>query len=349
MLVAGISMAVAAFCIANDLKRPQPKEYNRKKALYPQIPGKHLHEEPISESVVFGQDYHTGSFVMAEPCHHCLICGSTGSGKTATSLIPSILSCKSGSKQIVDIKSRELAYKTADLANPKTIVVDMNLNASYCWGWDVFYKLKKDGSDTEQEVLSVVREVASVIIPKSDSGDGFWADAARNEFIGLTLFEFCYNSNFEFIDICRAMQTIPLREHMEAALNTVKKTSLVAAFLTGLSATADETLFSIDITLNQALFIFLSDDIVYFLRDNPKRANPLMLDKEGISQYICVSEEKLDSGYDKIMCIVLKQTLMQIEGRTTTGTYPQTMLYWDEFQRLSESVTELRNCTSMTN
>ena len=76
------------------------------------------------------------------------------------------------------------------------------------------------------------------------------------------------------------------------------------------------------------------------------RANPLMLDKEGISQYICVSEEKLESGYDKIMCIVLKQTLMQIESRTTTGSYCQTMLYWDEYERLSESVSELRGYTS---
>ena len=80
-------------------------------------------------------------------------------------------------------------------------MIDMNLQAPYVWGWDIFYKLKKDGTDTEQEVLSVVREVASVIIPKSESGDGFWADAARNEFIGLALYEFCYNSNYEFIDI----------------------------------------------------------------------------------------------------------------------------------------------------
>ena len=340
------AMVIALIVIANDLKRPKPKEFNRHTALYPPIPDQYLHDTPISESVIFGTDHHTGKLVQAEQGHHVLIGGSTGSGKTSTSLIPSILSCKTGSKQIVDIKSRELAYKTADIYNPNTIVIDMNLQAPYVWGWDIFYKLKKDGTDTEQEVLSVVREVASVIIPKSESGDGFWADAARNEFIGLTLFEFCYNNNFEFIDICRSMLTIPLREHMEAALNTVKKSSLVAAFLTGLSSTADETLFSIDITLNQALFIFLSDDIVYFLRDNPKRANPLMLDKEGISQYICVSEEKLDSGYDKIICIVLKQTLMQIEGRTTTGTYPQTMLYWDEWQKLTESVTELRNCTS---
>ena len=340
------AMVIASIFIANDLKRPRPREFNRHTALYPPIPDQYLHDKPISESVIFGTDHHTGKLVQAEQGHHVMICGSTGSGKTATSLIPSILSCKTGSKQIVDIKSRELAYKTADIYNPNTIVIDMNLQAPYVWGWDIFYKLKKDGTDTEQEVLSVVREVASVIIPKSESGDGFWADAARNEFIGLALYEFCYNSNYEFIDICRTMQTIPLREHMETALNTVKKTSLVAAFLTSLSATADETLFSVDITLNQALFIFLSDDIVYFLRDNPKRANPLMLDIEGVSQYICVSEEKLESGYDKIMCIVLKQTLMQIESRTTTGSYCHTMLYWDEYERLCESVSELRGYTS---
>ena len=340
------AMVIAAIFLANELKRPRPKEFNRHTALYPPIPDQYLHDKPISESVIFGTDHHTGKLVQAEQGHHVLIGGSTGSGKTSTSLIPSILSCKTGSKQIVDIKSRELAYKTADIYNPNTIVIDMNLQAPYVWGWDIFYKLKKDGTDTEQEVLSVVREVASVIIPKSDSGDGFWADAARNELIGLTLFEFCYNNNYEFIDICRSMLTIPLREHMETALNTVKKTSLVAAFLTGLAATADETLFSVDITLNQALFIFLSDDIVYFLRDNPKRANPIMLDKEGVSQYICVSEEKLDSGYDKIICIVLKQSLMQIQSRTTTGTYPQILLLWDEWQRLTASAKELRDCTA---
>ena len=95
------SMAFSAFCVANDLKRPQPKEYNRQAALYPPIPKKYLQKEPISESVIFGKDYHTGYFVQAEKGHHCMVIGSTGSGKTATSLIGAILSCTSGSKQIV--------------------------------------------------------------------------------------------------------------------------------------------------------------------------------------------------------------------------------------------------------
>lgn len=345
LLVIG-SMAIAAIIISNDLKKPHPKEYHRNAALYPSIPGQYLQSTPKSESVIFGTDHHTGKLVQAEQGHHVMICGSTGSGKTATVLIPSILACTSGSKQIVDIKSRELSFKTANIHDPNSIIIDMNLKEPYVWGWDIFYKLKKDGTDTEQEVLEIVREVASVIIPKVEGGDGFWNDAARNEFIGLALFEVCYRGNYEFIDVCHSMQNIPLREHMETALNSVKKSSLVAAFLTALAATADETLFSIDITLNQALFIFLSEDVVFFLRDNPQRANPVMLDSDGVSQYLCVSEEKLDSGYDKVMNIVLKQSLMQIQSRTTTGNYPQTMLYWDEWQRLTESCTELRNCTS---
>ena len=75
-------------------------------------------------------------------------------------------------------------------------------------------------------------------------------------------------------------------------------------------------------------------------------SNPLLLDKEGTSQYLCVSEEKLDSGYDKIMNVILKQTMLQIQSRTTTGTYPQTQLYYDEFQKLSESCQSQRQTIS---
>ena len=341
-----VAAAISAFCVANELKRPEQKEYNRKKALYPIIPDKYLHQTPISESVVFGTDYHTGKFVQAEPGHSVMIVGSTGSGKTATSLIPSILSCNTGSKQVVDIKSHELLLKTHDLHNKNSVVVDFDSNADFVWGWDIFYKLRKDGTDTEQEVLEVIREVASIIIPNTEGGEQFWIEAARNEFIALAIFQVCYKHNYEFIDVCHSILTIGLREHMESALNSVKTDSIIIAYLSGLSSTNDDTLFSINITLNQALFIFLSAHIIYLLRDNPKRTNPLLLDKEGTSQYLCVSEEKLDSGYDKIMNVILKQTMLQIQSRTTTGTYPQTQLYYDEFQKLSESCQSQRQTIS---
>ena len=344
--ILGISTILALVIIANEMRRPYFKEYNRKKALFPKIPEKYLTNKPVSGSVVFGKDYHTGKTVIAEPGHHSLICGSTGSGKTATCLIPSILSCNTGSKQIVDIKSRELSYKTANIHDEKTQIIDLNLRKPWVWGWDIFYKLPKDGSAMEQEVLRVVREVASVVVPKSASGDAFWADAARNEFIGLTLFEFCHGGKTEFIDIIQSIMNMPLREHLELALNTVPKTSLVASYLTSLSASADETLFSVDLTLSQNIYHFVSEEAVYFLRDNRRRANPQMLNEEGVTQYICVSEESLDSGFDKLMNIIMKQSLQELQARTTSGKFPQTMLFWDEWQRLTESCEELRQVTS---
>lgn len=346
LAILGIATAVAAVVIANELRRPKQKEYNRKKALYPKIPDQYLADKPVSGNVIFGKDYHTGKTVAAEPGHHTMICGSTGSGKTATCLIPSILSCHTGSKQIIDIKSRELSYKTANLHDEKTQIIDLNLRKPWVWGWDIFYKLPKDGTATEQQVLKVVREVASVVVPKSTASDGFWADAARNELIGLMLFEFCYGGKTEFIDIICSIMNIPLREHLETALNTAPKTSLVVSYLTSLAASADETLFSVDLTLSQNIYHFVSEEAVFCLRDNPLRANPQMLNEEGVTQYICVSEESLDSGFDKLMNIIMKQSLQELQGRTTSGEWPNTVLFFDEWQRLTESCEELRQVTS---
>jgi len=339
-------IVIASIAVANEMRIPKQKEYNRKKAMYPAIPEKYRHKKPISGSVVFGTDTKTKEIVMAEPGHHSLIVGSTGSGKTATCLIPAILSCTGGSKQIVDIKSRELAYKTADLEDEKTFILDINRKADYIYGWDIFYKLRRDGSATESEVLDVIREVAAVIVPKGNGGDAFWADSARNELIGLSIFEFCYAQTYEFIDIVKSILGTSLREHMEIALNTVRKDSLVSYYLTGLASTADETLFSINITLQQALYVYLQQDVVWFLKDNPKRIGPDLLNMEGVTQYLCVDEEKLDVGYDKVMAVVMKQTLMELQNRTTSGSFPETMLYWDEWQKLSESIEEIRQHTA---
>lgn len=337
--------AVSAIVTANEMRRPCFREYNRKKAVFPKIPDKYLSKEPPTGGVIFGKDHHTGKLVVEEGSH-VLICGSTGSGKTATCLIPSILSHQKGSAQIVDIKSRELVYKTANIYDEKTQIIDLNMQKPWVWGWDLFYKLPKDGAATEQQALKVIREVASVVVPKSNSGDAFWADAARNEFIGLSLFEFCYGGKTEFVDIVHSIMNIPLRDHMELALNTVPKNSLVVSYLTGLAATADETLFSIDITLSQNIYHFVSEEAIWFFRDNPKRANPLMLNEDGIHQYICVSEEQLDAGFDKMVNLVMKQTIIELESRATSGAFVQTTLYWDEWQRLTESVEELRQVTS---
>lgn len=347
IIILFIASAMAAIVIANEMRRPTQKEYYRKKAMFPQIPERFLAENPQSGRIVFGKDYHTKKTVASEVGHHVLIVGSTGSGKTASCLLPSIYNFDdTGSIQIVDCKSRELSYKSASTMDEKTQIVDLNLRKPWVYGWDLLYKLKKDGTDTEQEVLNVVKEIAHVIVPKSKSNNAFWDDAARNEFIGLFLYEYVYGEKREFIDIVTSIMNIPLRDHLEQALNGAPLNSLVTSYLNSLASAADETLFSVDLTLSQNLYHFVSDDAVYFFRDNKKKTNPTALNKEGIKQYLCVDEHKLDSGYDKFINIIMKQTLQEIQSRTSSGVYPQTTLLWDEWQRLTDSCTELRAVTA---
>lgn len=338
--------AVALLVIANELRRPHFEEYNRKKALYPRIPDKFLADAPVSGSVIFGKDYRTGKTVFAEPGHHSMIVGSTGSGKTATCLLPSILNHTTGSAFIFDLKSRELTVKSADIHDPKTVLVDLDHQAPYTYGWDILYGLKRDGTDTEQDVLKVIREIAGIIIPNSTSGDSFWNDSARALFTGLSIFEIVYRQNYEFVNVVQSMMNIPLRDHLDMALNTVQRDSLVASYLTSLASTADETLFSCDISMCQHLYFFVSESAEFTLRDNVHRANPRMLNTDGTRLYVSVSEEQLDCGFDKIACIVIKQVLQELQARGTNSTYPECTLFLDEWQRLTESVESLRLATS---
>ena len=341
-----IATTIAAVILANELRRPVAKEYNRRKALYPKVPDKFLADQPPSGSIIFGKDYRTGKTVFAEPGHHSMIVGSTGSGKTATSLLPSILNHTTGSAFIADIKSRELTIKSSDIHDPNTIIVDLDHRAPYVYGWDILYGLKRDGTDTEQDALKVIRDISSIIIPKSTTGDQFWNDSARALFTGLSVFEIVYQHNYEFVDIVRSMMNTPLREHLDLALNTVQKDSLVASYLTGLASTADETLFSCDISMCQHLYFFVSDAAAFTLRDNVHRANPKMLNTDGTRMYMSVSEEQLDCGFDKIACIVIKQVLQELQARGTNSSYPECTLLLDEWQRLTESVEELRKTTA---
>ena len=91
-----------------------------------------------------------------------MIVGSTGSGKSATCIIPTILTHTTGSAFIVDLKSRELSIKTSDISDPNTVIVDLDHQAPYAYGWDILHSLKRDGTDTEEDALRVIREMTAL-------------------------------------------------------------------------------------------------------------------------------------------------------------------------------------------
>lgn len=345
-----LAAALVANFESNEIAKPQNKEYNRKKALYPKIPKDLLFNKPVSNSVIFGRDIYSNKYVMKNPdeIQHSLIVGQSGSGKTANVILSSILSCDTGSKQILDIKSRELMLKSADLSSDKTCVVDLNNMADYAWGWDIFYKLEglTETEALEYAAMNVFLEVASIVIPDAKNGDNFWNQAARNLFIGIGVFEYVYKGKHNFVEVVESMLAVPLREHLDEALQTVQKDNLVASLLNAYAATEDETLMSIQITMTQPLYLFLQQDVQYAFKTNPKKATPRLLNQEGTAMYLCVDENKLDGGYDKLLQIVMKQTLSELQNRDSVTDSPIVNLYWDEFGRCCDSCPEMLKATA---
>lgn len=103
-----------------------------------------------------------------------------------------------------------------------------------------------------------------------------------------SIFFFPKSDTFSLFSVC---------EESNAEVMLVLFTLIVV--LASLASSADETLFSVDLTLSQKLYPFVSDDAAFFFRDNKKRANPTIPNQDGVKQYLCVDEHKLDSDYDK--------------------------------------------------
>ena len=59
-----------------------------------------------------------------------------------------------------------------------------------------------------------------------------------------------------------------------------------------------------------------------------------------------MDEHKLDSGYDRFINVIMKQTLQELQSRTTSGNYAPCVCILDEWQRLTQSCEDLRSVTS---
>ena len=111
IVIVFIASVVTAIIIANEIRRPVPQEYYRKKALYPKIDDKFLFDSPPSGGVIFGKDIHTGKIVASTPGGHVFVIGGTGSGKTSAILLPTVYSHGgTGSLQVIDIKSKQCMF-----------------------------------------------------------------------------------------------------------------------------------------------------------------------------------------------------------------------------------------------
>ena len=126
---------------------------------------------------------------------HSLIIGSTGSGKTQSTVLPQLRLSILANESIVVIDEMGELYKKLgkELKNRgyKTYVVNFqdSAHSNNCNPLLVPYHLYKQGN--QDVAIRMVENIGSIIYqPESREVDPFWTNSARNYFVGLTLYLF---------------------------------------------------------------------------------------------------------------------------------------------------------------
>ena len=303
----------------------------KEKAKYPPIPKELSHKDPKG-LVVFGKDKHSGCFVGKEVTEpgHIFILGGSGSGKSSSIIIPTILANRKYRIVAIDIKG-ELHEKSEYIGDEHVHVIDPQDRSSF--GYNPFYLLDEDGSS--QKILETMELIATSLIPiPQDVKDPFWKTSARNLLIGFMVY-FYKKGTKDFIGICDKILGSPSKEIIGEILDSVKPTSIEFKYIVQFKDMADETLGGIVSEMNNHLILFATDqDIRYALQTNPNKVCPSMIEEEDCKIYISIREEKLTPYYD-LLQLIINQFLSYMETRKE-GSNPILFMI-DELPRLVSS------------
>ncbi len=139
--------------------------------------------------------YDEDSIYVEDKDSHTVVIGSTGSGKTQSTVLPQLRLSMLANESIVAIDEMGELYKAlgSELKkrNYKTIVINFqdtkhsnNFNPLL-----VPYRLYKQ--DYQDVAIRMVERIGGIIYPESKGGsDPFWNNSARNYFVGLVLYLF---------------------------------------------------------------------------------------------------------------------------------------------------------------
>ncbi len=325
----GVSIIPTLIIWADQLKKP--KEENawtgKSAAMYPEV-DKHLLQKEPTKCVIFGRDRRTRRWIAKSlnTDGHTLIIGGSGSGKTSTVVIPTLLANRGVAHVTIDIKG-EISAKTAKKNDSKALIFNPDDRDS--WGYDPFFELNEESST--QEVLETVQIIAfSLISIPPDVKDPFWKQSARNLFTGLTIY-FYKNGIVVFVEIIDAILSRPVRKIIAEILSTATPGSVEYRYIVGFSGMEDVTLSGIVTEMLNHLLTFVNDqNIRYAFKDNPSKLNPKMLE-ERKSIYLTIKEERL-SSYFEILRLILNQVFYVLERRPE-GSDPIIMCI-DELPRI---------------
>lgn len=297
-------------------------------AMYPRVPSELLSKNP--EGVILGtyKDHYV-RLPKDEILHTCII-GGSGSGKTSTVLLDTLLSNFATRDKpayqvfAIDIKG-ELHQKSTYAYADNVLIVDPTNRTTT--GWDAYYRLHDNPSD--DLTVEAIEEIAQAHIISTNPKDSFFVENARTMFTGLLLYYFKQGETF--VDSINKILESEIKSLIEEIINGSEPSDLWYKYLAKFAGKTAESVQDCMVEMTTSLSVFSKSDIKFCFRDNFQKASPYDFN-EGKSIFLAIPEHMLES-YKAILSLCTVQVLKEMERRSESETKP-ILLIIDEFARL---------------
>lgn len=306
------------------LKKESPQ---KRIAMYPRVPFELLSKEP--EGIILGKYKNKYVRLPLSYGYHSCIIGGTGSGKTSTVLLDSLLTNFAAKNEkfncfAIDIKG-ELHQKSTYAFSENVLVVDPTDRSTF--GWDVYYRLHDNPSD--DLIIEVMEEISQALIISTNKKDSFFVENARSMLIGLLSYYFLQGETF--IDSVNKILESDIGTLISEIVKESEPSEIHYKYLAKFAGKTAESVQDCEVELTTNLSVFSKSSIKFCFRDNFQKASPASF-CEGKSIFLAIPENQLEN-LKAVMRLCTVQTLKALERRSENERMP-IILILDEFARI---------------
>lgn len=316
---------------------PYYQSTNRFKNISKDVPDMLLDKKP--QGIILGKSDNSGKYVRLLPdsckASHCLVLGGSGSGKTSSVLLSTVIaaqSCADNTPTFVymDIKG-ELTKK--GFINPNKALAVFNPRDRKTYGFDFLCGLNPNS--TENEIYTVMKRLLFSLVPANNKAkDSFWIDAPRNIILGAFIHGYQYMKFNNIVDLVDYILSENIVKLIPRIISETQRNSIVYKLMVPFSVgeeDATDTLNSISLCIINSLSLIASDeDLRFLLKEKNEKITPDFPDKK-INVALQINDSDIEI-YAPIINMILSAFNHKFSQRAE-GSSPVILLI-DELSRI---------------
>ena len=225
---------------------------------------------------------------------------------------------------VVDPKG-ELAKITA---RPEDIIIAPK-DRIHGYGVDPLYLLKDNPSDSD--IVLVMRDVCTSIIPQKTRDNDFWSKQARVMLFACIVHGFKIRGLNTITSLIEYVLSSPISDIINEIVETALPHSKERMSAINFHKMAEETLTSVYANMHEAIWPLVQDnDIAWALGACPRKFSPDLLRTRNV--YLCIPTEKLED-WSQLVLLTLNTLLRYIIGLPESSEEPDRLpitILWDE-------------------